>query len=374
VIPTGAAHAPRALAETGNVALRTLIVANADAILVVDLEGTVLLANPAAEELFGAAAAELAGAPFGRPVVGGDTTEIEVRRPGSPMRTAEMRVVEIEWEGRAASLASLREVTERKRIAERVGYIAQALQESLLPSRLPEIPGVEAVAYYRPAGEGHLVGGDFYDIFAIDDERWAVVVGDVRGKGPRAAGITALARYTLRAAAVHKRRPSAILKMLNDAILRQRTDTDDFCTVAYGRLQPVPGAGARLTLAVGGHPLPLLLRTDGRVEPAGRAGTALGVKEDPDVVDRTVELRPGDALVFYTDGLLDAYAPSRALDEEDLIRLVEACAGLNAAGIAEHIQNGALHLADVEPRDDVALLVLRIATNAPGAALAASPS
>ncbi|MEA2286096.1 MAG: phosphoserine phosphatase RsbU/P [Solirubrobacteraceae bacterium] len=355
--------APRPLAETGSRALQTLIAANADAILVVDLEGTVLLANPAAEELFGAAAEKLAGAPFGRPLADGDTTEIEVRRPGSPPRTAEMRVVEIEWEGRAACLASLREVTERKRIAERVGYIAQALQESLLPLRLPEIPGVEVAAYYRPAGEGHLVGGDFYDVFEIDDARWAVIVGDVRGKGPHAAGVTALARYTLRAAAVHKRRPSRILKMLNDAILRQRTDNEDFCTVAYGRLELVHGAGARLTLSIGGHPLPLLLRADGSVEPAGRAGTLLGITQTPNLVDRTVELRPGDALVLYTDGLLDAYAPCRALGDTDVVRLVESCAGLNAGGIAEHIHNAALHRADIEPRDDVALLVLRIATD-----------
>ena len=111
MIPVSADRRPRALAETGNIALRTLIEANADAILVVDLEGIVLLANPAAEELFGAGADELAGAPFGRPVTGGDTTEVEVRRPGLPVRTAEMRVVDIEWEGRAACLASLREVT-----------------------------------------------------------------------------------------------------------------------------------------------------------------------------------------------------------------------------------------------------------------------
>ncbi len=342
--------------------MRTLIEANADAILVVDLQGTVLLANPAAEELFGAGAEELAGAPFGRPFAGGDTTEIEVRRPGTPMRTAEMRVVEIEWEGRAACLVSLREVTERKRIAERVGYIAQALQESLLPLRLPAIPGVEVAAYYRPAGEGHLVGGDFYDVFAIDGGRWAVVVGDVRGKGPRAAGITALARYTLRAAAVHRRRPSGILKMLNDAILRQRTDLDDFCTAAYGRLQVVPGEGARLTLSIGGHPLPLLLRAGGRVESAGHIGTLLGVDGTPHLVDRTVHLHPGDALVFYTDGLLDAYAPARALSEAALVALVDSCAGLSAAGIAERIQTVALDLAGTEPRDDVALLVLRAET------------
>ena len=97
-------------------------------------------------------------------------------------------------------------ITERRRAEETVEHIAGTLQESLLPSRLPEIPGIETAVDFRPAGERHLVGGDFYDLFQRDDGCWAVIVGDVCGKGPTAAAATGLARYTLRAAAVQESR------------------------------------------------------------------------------------------------------------------------------------------------------------------------
>ena len=128
-------------------------------------------------------------------------------------------------------------------------------------------------------------------------------MGDVCGKGPDAAAVTALARYTLRAAAMRERLPSRSLGMLNEALLRQRDDRR-FCTVAYA----LPGAvdeGARVGCASGGHPLPLLLRADGSVEAVGAPGTLLGVLPDPNFEDRSADARPGDALVFYTDGVIE---------------------------------------------------------------------
>src|SRR5207248_11443603 len=94
-------------------------------------------------------------------------------------------------------------------------HIARTLQESLLPPKLPEIPGVEVAARYEAAGLGTEVGGDFYDLFETDGE-WGVVMGDVCGKGPEAAAVTGLARYTIRAAAMRERSPSRILGILND--------------------------------------------------------------------------------------------------------------------------------------------------------------
>ena len=99
-------------------------------------------------------------------------------------------------------------ITERRRAEETVEQIAEALQESLLPSRLPEIPGIDLAARFRPVGASHRVGGDFYDVFESGDGGWAVVVGDVCGKGPKAAAVTGLARYTLRTAALHEHSPS----------------------------------------------------------------------------------------------------------------------------------------------------------------------
>ena len=122
--------------------------------------------------------------------------------------------------------------------------IARTLQNSLLPPVLPEIAGLEAAALYRPAGEGTDVGGDFYDLFTIAEDEWIAVIGDVCGKGAEAAAVTALARYTIRAAAVRRRSPAAILRWLNDAMLRQDRD-GRFCTIACVHLDTSRAAGPR---------------------------------------------------------------------------------------------------------------------------------
>jgi integral membrane sensor domain MASE1/anti-sigma regulatory factor (Ser/Thr protein kinase) len=250
-------------------------------------------------------------------------------------------------------------ITERKRAEETVEHIAETLQESLLPSRLPEIPGLEASVDFRPAGELHRVGGDFFDLFEMDDGSWAVVIGDVCGKGARAAAVTGLARYTLRAAAVQKSRPSEVLRLLNDAMLRQRS-LEEFCTVAYTRLELGGADRARVTVSSGGHPLPLLLRADGVVEALGRFGTLLGVVEEPELSDHTVELANGDSIVLYTDGLTDAYAPQRVVTDEDLVAILQGCAGHSAPETARAIRGAVLDGGMDEPRDDIALLVLRL--------------
>jgi integral membrane sensor domain MASE1 len=255
-------------------------------------------------------------------------------------------------------------ITERRRAEEAVEYVAGTLQESLLPSQLPVIPGVETAVDFRAAGKQHLVGGDFYDLFKRDDGSWAVVVGDVLGKGATAAATTGLARYTLRAAAVSERQPSRILGLLNDAIRRQSPDQS--CTVACGRLDVDGANGARVTLSVGGHPLPLVLRADGQVEPVGEPGTMLGVLPDPQLADQTTDLAPGDALVLYTDGLTDAYAPGRLVKRAGLVAALESCAGRSATEIASGIQEAVL-VREAEPRDDIVLLVLRIPERRAGA-------
>ncbi len=251
-------------------------------------------------------------------------------------------------------------ITERRRAEEVTEHIAQTLQESLLPSRLPEIPEIDAAARFRPAGGRYRVGGDFYDVFAVGPKSWAVVVGDVSGKGPDAAAVTALARYTLREAASHEDRPSRVLGLLNSAILRQRARRE-FCAVAYARLDLDHGSGARLTLAPGGSPLPLLLRARGGVEPIGRPGTLVGVDAELQIADTTIDLDPGDVLLFYTDGLTDAFAPEHTFTADELETLLAACDGLDAAGVADRVITGVLDSSAAEPRDDIALVVLRIA-------------
>jgi PAS domain S-box-containing protein len=238
-------------------------------------------------------------------------------------------------------------------------YIARTLQQSLLPAELPDIPGIEAAARFRPTGEGNEVGGDFYDLFEAGAHGWTVVMGDVCGKGPDAAAVTALARYTLRAAAMREGPPSRSLRVLNEALLRQRDDRR-FCTVAYAYLEPSQ-EGARVACAIGGHPLPLLLRTDGTVETVGAPGTLLGVLPDPNFEDRSVLLHPGDALVFYTDGVIEGRV-GETLEEGRLAQLLSAYAGEGADAIAARVEDVALSASGGTPRDDIAVLVLRVAS------------
>jgi PAS domain S-box-containing protein len=247
---------------------------------------------------------------------------------------------------------------ENARLYSERAYIAQTLQQSLLPVELPRIPGLEAAARFHAMGEGTEVGGDFYDLFQTGPRGWTVVVGDVCGKGPDAAAITALARYTLRAAAMRQRLPSNSLEVLNEALLRQREDLR-FCTVAYAYLEPLDD-GARVGLASGGHPLPLVVRADGSVEALGVYGTVLGVVPDPELHDSSAELGPGDAVVFYTDGVTEARGADGPLGEERLVEVLASCAGRGADDIAARVESEALELQKGSPRDDIAVVVLRV--------------
>lgn len=234
-------------------------------------------------------------------------------------------------------------------------HIAQTLQRSLLPPVLPDIPGIEVAARFRPAGEGYEVGGDFYDVFDTG-AGWGFVIGDVCGKGPEAAALTGLARHTVRAAAMQEPQPSRVLTMLNDAIRREHPDSQ-FCTAAYGSL--VPGtAGATLTLASGGHPLPLLLTESGEVHQVGEHGALLGTFPEVELHDERFELERGAALVLFTDGVIEAGEPRGAFGIEALRALLASSAGLSAYEIAERIDAAVVGVSN-EPPDDVAVVVLR---------------
>jgi PAS domain S-box-containing protein len=235
--------------------------------------------------------------------------------------------------------------------------IAQTLQASLLPPLLPDVPGVEAGALYRPAGEEHEVGGDFYDLFATTEDHWFAVIGDVCGKGAEAAAVTALARYTIRAAAAQTRSPAAILKWVNEAMLREGTSR--FCTIAVAHLDR-SGPTTQLTVAVGGHPPPLILRADGSVEAAGAGGTLIGLVGDPTLIDAATELAPGDAVVLYTDGVTEADAPRHVWTPEELSSMLAEAAGASAQALVDHVATAALAGLEAPPRDDVAILALRL--------------
>jgi serine phosphatase RsbU (regulator of sigma subunit) len=237
-------------------------------------------------------------------------------------------------------------------------YIARTLQESLLPPHLPELPGLDVAARFRAAGQGFEVGGDFYDLFEASEGRWAVVIGDVCGKGAEAAAITALARYTLRAAAMREENPVGVLDVLNQAILRQRTDRR-FCTVLYAYLTPGDG-GLGVDFASGGHPLPIVVKANGDAHEVGAPGTVIGIAQDPDLDRESVELRPGDALVLYTDGVTDARAPDVIWTPAELAAELSKVHDLDADGLAARVLDLALGDGHEEPRDDIAVVAIKL--------------
>jgi PAS domain S-box-containing protein len=228
------------------------------------------------------------------------------------------------------------------------------LQRTLLPPSLPAVPGVQIAATYRPLAQGAQVGGDFYDAFQATDGAWAFVIGDVCGKGIEAAALTGLARHTVRAVAKREARPSTVLRLLNEALLDD--GTDEFCTVAMARLCPDEGS---LTVCCGGHPLPLVLRAGGGVEVAGRPGTLLGVFADPMLVDHELTLGPGDAVLLFTDGVIEVRDGTRIMGESGLRDVLAGCVGLSAAAIVERVETAVAEFAPVG-RDDMAIMAVRI--------------
>ena len=235
--------------------------------------------------------------------------------------------------------------------------IAHALQVELLPAQIPKLPHLEVATRYRAAGELNEVGGDFYDVFLGEADHWIVVVGDVAGKGAEAAAITALARYTLRAASLQTSDPVELLQTLNSALITQRGG-GEFCTVCLAVVEPSE-TGAAIRFALGGHPPPLVLRADGETELPGEPGSLLGILSDPTLFESTTELRSGDAVLLYTDGVIEAGRPVELLGEEGLAMNLAARAPRTAEEVVEAAEEAAIEAQGGPPRDDIALVALR---------------
>jgi phosphoserine phosphatase RsbU/P len=256
-----------------------------------------------------------------------------------------------ELELRPSARRSVSLEAELRRSAEE---IASTLQESLLPPHLPTIPGLDLAARYHVAYNGQ-VGGDFYDVIPTENG-CAVVVGDAVGKGAKAAALTGTARWTLRTVAMTAWTPAEALGRLNAVLILAHDDPERYMTLAVGEICPSDGGGT-LTMALGGHPQPLLLRTDGTVERVGRAGPLVGWQAEAEFEDVHVQLRPGDAIVMFTDGLLEAIAGRGEVDDSAVQYLLRPLATAPAEKVADAL-DGALGR---EVGDDAAFLVIRAA-------------
>jgi PAS domain S-box-containing protein len=245
---------------------------------------------------------------------------------------------------------------ENRRLNEQQRLIAETLQRSLLPASIPRIDGLDIAVRYSAAGEASEVGGDFYDVFAIDDDTWAVVIGDVCGTGPAAASLTGLARHSIRASAWHGDGPVDVLRSLNRAVLRSQSDS--FCTAAFATFAPT-GAAFTLSVTCGGHPLPIRVR-DGVATSLGRYGTLLGMLAEIECATTTTTVRPGDLIVFFTDGATDV-APPHLLTADEFESLVSQCGGGSADEVADRILERLEGILPFHERnDDLALLVVRV--------------
>ncbi|HEY6891836.1 MAG TPA: GAF domain-containing SpoIIE family protein phosphatase [Solirubrobacter sp.] len=241
------------------------------------------------------------------------------------------------------------------RLYEDLGGVARALQAALLPQRLPDLVGVELAARFRPAGDGSLIGGDFYDVLPFEGGV-DLVIGDVTGKGARAAALTSLVRHTVRTAARYEERPSRVLDVVNRTLISERSERGGrYCTVAFCRLEL--NGSARATICCAGHPMPMVMRGSGGVDHVGSPGSVLGWVDDPKLLDIDFELAPHESLVLFTDGVTEARTTGDAYGLSGLESLLRAAAGDDAAGVAARVDQAAA-LAG-ERRDDVAVLVAR---------------
>ncbi len=239
--------------------------------------------------------------------------------------------------------------------------LAQTLQETLLPPRLPKIPGLQVAARYMAGGTGVEVLGDFYDVFPSLPGSWGVVVGDVCGKGVPAAKSTAFARYTLRAEAHREARPSRMLAALNRALLDWITDDPRFLTAIYATVRPT-AAGASVRVSSAGHPLALVRRADGRVQTFGRPGTLLGILPVPELHDSRTKLRDGDSLILFTDGVTEArgQADHDFYGDDRLRDLIAGLGGVPAARMADALQQAVQAFSGGVISDDTVALVLKV--------------
>ena len=271
----------------------------------------------------------------------------------SARRLGEEELALAEELGRRAAIA-----VENARLHATRSHIATTLQRSLLPPRLPTVPGLTVAARFRAAGEASDVGGDFYDLFPSGDA-WMVVVGDVTGKGPAAAAITSLARYTMRTAAMYERSPAQVLARLNDA-LAVDPDRRQLCTAVCARIERGEDGTMVATVARGGHPPPFLVSANGGAQDVGTPGPLLGAFEDATWEERVVIAGPGAALVFYTDGVTDTRGEDGELFGQDrLAALLDDATAADADELAARIDRALQAFERGQQRDDVAMLVVR---------------
>ncbi|MEV6600433.1 SpoIIE family protein phosphatase [Actinoplanes sp. NPDC051346] len=231
--------------------------------------------------------------------------------------------------------------------------VARTLQASLLPPALPHVQGVGFAAEYVPTGSE--VGGDFYDVVPTDDG-WIVVVGDVSGKGVQAATVTGLVRDVIRILVDDGKPMKEILDRVNRTLVQRGGGR--YCTLAMASVFR-NGLDLDVCLHLAGHDRAVLVRSDGKASFVGEGGTALGLLEAITSPDAAVRLHAGDSLIFYTDGVTERRRGRELFGTARLRDAAAPLAGYPADVMAARLRSTTINFSVEEPRDDIAILVLR---------------
>lgn len=277
-----------------------------------------------------------------------------------------MRTLAAAASGEVALRLALRDSRAR---AAQAAELAQTLRESLVPAHPPRIPGIEIAAVFRPGGTGIEVLGDFYDVLPVEGG-FGVVIGDVSGHGPAAARTTAMARSAVRTSSHIESEPTTVLSTLNEVLALWFGERRGFISAAYVTFhRPARDDSAwRVLVANAGHPPGFLHRADGTVERLAGGGRVLGITQRGAVAEQRLELGPGDSLVLYTDGIIEARDPAGTeLDEAGVVRtLAAAPAGASPQALADTLVGAAVeHSGAGVLADDAAVVVIGISPPAP---------
>ncbi|MDW5329082.1 SpoIIE family protein phosphatase [Plantactinospora sp. KLBMP9567] len=246
---------------------------------------------------------------------------------------------------------------ENARIHDERRKVAHTLQQSLLPPVLPVVEGIGFAAEYVPTGDAAEVGGDFYDVVPLSEDRWLVVVGDVSGKGVQAAAVTGLVRDVIRVLVGDGKPLPEALARLNGTLVERGGGR--YCTLALAAVDRDRTGRLTVSLYLAGHDRPVLVRADGRASFVGSGGTALGLLDSITSPAAEVRLGPGDALVFYTDGVTERRRGRELFGIERLRDAAAPLAGYSAEVVAARLRAAAINFSVESPRDDIAILVLR---------------
>jgi len=240
---------------------------------------------------------------------------------------------------------------------------SQALQQALLPRALPVADGVRFAAAYLPVSAGADVGGDFYDVLALSEGRWLTVVGDVCGKGPRAAARTGLVRDVLRVLLRDGQPLARTFELLNEMMM-EAADPSQFATVALAVItrQDTEPASLEVELVLAGHEQPALVRADHTVTYLGRHGSAVGLVKKFAVHPTRHVLLEGDSLVFYTDGITEHRRGTVLFGPQRLAQALERGANHSAEALIGSLRQAIEDFSPQPHRDDIAIVTVQVPT------------